>query len=40
MRRELSGLSTPLIGSSANAARAALEEAQNILRIITVAFRP
>ena len=36
MRRELSGLQTPLIESSANAARAALEEAQNILRIINV----
>jgi hypothetical protein len=36
MRRELSGLSTLFIGSSANAARAALEEAQSILRIMTV----
>ena len=39
MRRELSRLLTVFIGSLANAARAALEEAQNILRIITVHCR-
>jgi hypothetical protein len=36
MRRELSGVLTLFIGSSENAARAALEEVPNILRIITV----